>query len=137
MGGAVRGEIGPGLLLFLGVGQDDTAEDVAWLVGKVVSLRVFEDDAGRMNCSVSEVGGGVLVISQFTLFGNLRKGTRPSFNRAALPEKAIPLYESFIHELCLALGQPVPSGEFGAMMAIEAHHDGPVTLVIDSRQRDF
>lgn len=134
---SVVGAIGHGLLVFLGVGEGDTADDLAWLVQKVCKVRVFDDDAGKMNLNVSDVDGGVLVISQFTLFGHLKKGTRPSFNRSAPPELAVPLYERFISELSRELGKPVPSGEFGAMMRIRADNNGPVTLVLDSRQRDF
>ncbi len=132
----VRGEIGPGLLVFLGVGQDDGPEDVEWLAQKVAVLRVFEDEAGKMNRSVLDTGGGVLVISQFTLFGSLRKGSRPSFNKAAPPELAVPLYESFVAKVSEHLGKPVPTGVFGAMMDIEAHNDGPVTIVLDTKVKD-
>lgn len=133
---AVCGEIGPGLLVFLGVGQEDNPQDVDWLAQKVSVVRVFEDEAGKMNRSIRDVEGGILVISQFTLFGNLRKGTRPSFNRAAPPELAVPLYESFVTRLSELLGKPVPTGVFGAMMRIEAHNDGPVTLILDSKAKD-
>ncbi|MFQ3225966.1 MAG: D-tyrosyl-tRNA(Tyr) deacylase [Lentimonas sp.] len=131
------GEINAGVLVFLGVGKEDRAEDVKWLVGRIVKLRIFEDEPGRMNCSLLDIEGEALVISQFTLFGNLKKGNRPSFNRAALPEQAVPLYEQFVQELSIALGKPVPSGCFGEHMDIEAHNDGPVTLVIDTKERDF
>ncbi len=133
----VIGEIGPGLLVFLGVGEGDTTDDVAWLAAKVCKLRVFEDEAGKMNLPVTDTGGGVLVISQFTLFGNLKKGTRPSFNRSAPPEVAIPLYEAFIAEVSRLLDKPVPSGRFAADMTIHAANDGPVTLILDTRQKDF
>ncbi len=135
--GVVTGEIGRGLLVFLGIEKTDTADDLAWLVQKVCKVRVFEDEAGKMNLPVSEIGGGVLVISQFTLYGHLKKGTRPSFNRSAPPDMAVPLYEAFIEAVSAELGQPVPSGIFGADMKIDAANDGPVTLVMDSRQRDF
>ncbi|MEM9227172.1 MAG: D-aminoacyl-tRNA deacylase [Verrucomicrobiota bacterium] len=135
--GRTTGKIDTGLLVFLGVGQDDTPEDVAWLAQKVAKLRVFEDNEAKMNLSVIEVEGDVLLISQFTLFGNLKKGTRPSFNRSAPPELAIPLYERFRCELATALGKPVPAGEFGAHMTIHALNDGPVTLMLDSKQREF
>lgn len=135
--GSVCGSIGNGLLLFLGVGAGDTGADLDWLVGKVSAVRIFEDEAGKMNRSVIEAGGGVLVISQFTLFGTLKKGTRPSFNRAGEPAAAKALYEQFIARLAAEIGHPVPSGIFGAYMNIDAAHDGPVTLVLDSRQRDF
>ncbi|MBC2595208.1 D-tyrosyl-tRNA(Tyr) deacylase [Ruficoccus amylovorans] len=135
--GETVGEIGPGLLVFLGVGEGDTMEDVAWLASKVCKLRVFEDGEGRMNRALTETGGGVLVISQFTLFGNLKKGTRPSFNRSAPPELAIPLYEAFISEASRLLEKPVPSGRFAADMTIHAVNNGPVTLILDTRQKDF
>lgn len=131
------GSIAAGMLIFLGVGQDDGAEDVAWLVGRITKLRIFEDGEGRMHHSLLDIGGAALVISQFTLFGSLKKGNRPSFNRAALPEQAVPLYERFVDELSAVLGKPVPTGCFGAHMDIEAHNDGPVTLVVDSKERDF
>lgn len=137
VGGAVRGQIGNGILLFLGVGEGDTEADLEWLVGKIGVVRIFEDETARMNRSVVDVGGGVLVISQFTLFGTLRKGSRPSFTRAGAPDMAKALYEQFISRLACEIGRPVPSGVFGAEMAIEAEHDGPVTLVLDTRQRDF
>lgn len=133
----MRGRVEAGLLLFLGVGEGDTEADLEWLAGKVAAVRIFEDEAGRMNRSVVEIGGGVLVISQFTLFGTLKKGTRPSFNRAAEPQHAQLLYQQFIARLACAIGRAVPSGVFGAHMDIRAEHDGPVTLVLDTRQRDF
>jgi len=135
--GEIAGQIGPGLLVFLGIEKTDTADDLAWLAQKVCKVRVFEDEAGKMNLPVSEVGGGVLVISQFTLYGNLKKGTRPSFNRSAPPDMAIPLYEAFIKAVSTDLGKPVPAGIFGADMKIDAANDGPVTLILDSQQRDF
>lgn len=131
------GEIGPGLLVFLGIEKLDTLEDVRWLSAKLPRIRCFEDDAGRMNLSVEEVEGGIMVISQFTLFGSLRKGTRPSFNRAAGPEVAVPLYEAFLQNLRDLTGRPVPAGVFGAEMQVEAHNDGPVTLVLDTKNKDL
>ncbi|MGA2052209.1 MAG: D-aminoacyl-tRNA deacylase [Opitutales bacterium] len=135
--GRVVGAIGPGLLVFAGIESEDGEEDIAWLANKLPALRVFEDEAGRMNRSLGEVGGGVLLISQFTLYGSLRKGTRPSFNRAAPPEFARAFFEKFHHALEAALGKLVPTGVFGAMMEIRAAHDGPVTLMLDTKQRDF
>ena len=135
--GQVCGAIEGGLVVFLGVRRGDTEEDLAWLAAKIVKLRVFEDDAGKMNASVKDVAGGVLLISQFTLFGNIKKGTRPSFNRAAPPEEAIPLYEKAKVVLSHELGKPVACGVFGAMMDIEAHNDGPVTIILDTKERDF
>jgi len=128
------GRIGAGLLVFVGVQQGDTLEDAQWLARKLPQLRVFEDAQERMNRSVRDIGGGILAISQFTLFGNVRKGTRPSFNHAASPEQAVPLYEAFLAELEAARGKPVPRGVFGAYMRIEADNDGPVTLIIDTRE---
>ncbi|NDV63526.1 D-tyrosyl-tRNA(Tyr) deacylase [Puniceicoccales bacterium CK1056] len=131
------GSIGKGLLVFLGIERIDTNSDLEWLVDKLPRVRCFEDDAGRMNRNLEETGGEVMVISQFTLFGSLRKGTRPSFNRAADPEQAIPLYEEFVERLSTTLGKPVATGIFGAEMEISAVNDGPVTLVIDTKNRDF
>ncbi len=135
--GRVVGAIGKGVLLFLGVGQEDGPEDIDWLVGRVTRLRIWEDENDRMNQSLLDVDGEVLVISQFTLFGNLKKGNRPSFNRAALPNTAVPLYEQFVAKLSEALSKPVPTGRFGQHMDIEAHNDGPITLIVDSKQKDF
>lgn len=135
--GIFKSRIGPGLLVFLGVGQDDTEDDLEWLVHKMPRIRCFEDPDGRMNRSLLDINGEAMVISQFTLFGNLRKGTRPSFNRAAEPELAIPLYERFVDRLSGALGKPVAAGEFARHMDIQAENDGPVTLVIDTRQKDW
>ena len=133
----VVGAIGPGLLIFLGVGREDTEADADWLVRRILKLRVFERERGRMDASLVDVHGEALVVSQFTLFGSLKKGNRPSFNRAALPETAVPLYEYFTAALAEGLGRPVPTGRFGEHMVIDARHDGPVTLVVDSRERDF
>jgi D-tyrosyl-tRNA(Tyr) deacylase len=135
--GQVVGAIGPGLLVFAGVEAADTAEDIAWLANKLPALRVFEDDEGRMNLSLTETGGQILLISQFTLYGSLKKGTRPSFNRAAPPEQARELLARLHEALAAGLGQPVPTGVFGAMMEIRAVNDGPVTLVVDTKQKDF
>lgn len=112
-------------------------EDLAWLVGKVPQVRCFEDREGRMNRSLLDIEGRAMVISQFTLFGNLRKGTRPSFNRAARPEQAEALYERFVEKLADALGRPVETGGFGQHMDILADNDGPVTLILDSRRKDL
>jgi D-tyrosyl-tRNA(Tyr) deacylase len=131
------GAIGKGILVFLGVGREDSPADADWLVARIVKLRVFECEAGRMDASLMDVSGEALVISQFTLYGSLKKGNRPSFNRAALPEQAVPLYEYFVSQLSVALGRPVPTGAFGRHMEIEAKNDGPVTLVVDSQDRGF
>ena len=134
---ATTGAINAGVLIFLGVGDTDRAEDVEWLVGRIAKLRIFEDETGRMNRSLIDGCGEALVISQFTLFGRLNKGNRPSFNRAALPDQAVLLYEQFVRELSTTLGKEVPTGCFGENMQVEAHNDGPVTLVIDTKMRDF
>jgi len=135
--GEIVGAIGLGLLVFAGVEAADTDEDIQWLANKLPALRVFEDADGRMNLSLADTGGQILLISQFTLYGNLRKGTRPSFNRAAPPEQAKELLAKLHAALETALGKPVPQGIFGAMMDIRAANDGPVTLIIDTKQKDF
>lgn len=134
--GRVESAIGTGLLILLGIEPADTPEDIAWLSGKISRLRVFGDDAGLMNRSVQEVGGGVLVVSQFTLFASTKKGNRPSFTEAARPEIAIPLYEAFLRQLGADVGQPVAAGRFGADMKVELVNDGPVTIWIDSKRRE-
>ncbi|MGB0344575.1 MAG: D-aminoacyl-tRNA deacylase [Coraliomargarita sp.] len=126
-----------GMLLLLGVGREDGPEDIEWLAGKVCRARIWEDAEGRMNRSLEEVGGSVLVVSQFTLWGNLKKGSRPSYNRAAAPDVARALYEAFVLRLKEISGRPVPTGCFGEHMEVDLVNDGPVTLVLDSRQRDF
>jgi D-tyrosyl-tRNA(Tyr) deacylase len=133
-GGLVTGEIGPGLLVLLGVTHDDTTRQADWLAGKMAVLRVFEDEGGRMNRSLAEVGGSVLAVSQFTLYGACRKGRRPSFDAAAGPERARELYERFVAEL-RRLGVAVATGVFQAHMQVELINDGPVTLVIDTADR--
>lgn len=136
VGAETTGEIGRGLLVLLGVAAGDTEDDAQWLAGKIVALRIFEDDGGRMNRSVLDTGGGLLVVSQFTLLASTRKGARPSFNDAAPPAVAIPLYEAFNRHAGAALGRPVATGRFAAMMQVALVNDGPVTLVIDSRTRE-
>ena len=133
--GIERGRIGRGLLVLLGVQPEDTAEDIDWLANKVVQLRIFDDD-GVMNRSVVDAGGEILLVSQFTLLASTKKGTRPSWHRAAKPEIAVPLYESFHRKLQELLGRPVPTGVFGADMKVGLVNDGPVTLVIDSKLRE-
>ena len=128
--GRVTGAIGRGLLLLVGFTGGDTDETLRWMAEKVVGLRVFTDPGGKMNLSVDEVGGALLVVSQFTLYGDARKGRRPSFVEAAPPGVAIPLYERFL-ELLRAAGRPVETGEFGAMMEVELVNDGPVTLLLE------
>jgi D-tyrosyl-tRNA(Tyr) deacylase len=128
----VVGEIGRGLLVLLGVAPDDSLEQVRWLADKIVGLRIFRDDEGKMNRDVVEVGGGVLVVSQFTLYGDCSKGKRPSFIAAARPEIAIPLYEAFINAV-KALGVPTAAGKFGADMQVELVNEGPVTLIVEKQ----
>jgi len=130
----VVGEIGPGLLVLLGVGRGDTSEEGRWMAGKVAELRIFNDDDGKMNASVEDVRGSILVVSQFTLFGNCNKGRRPSFGAAAPPELAEQLYEDFARQL-RARGLKVETGRFAAKMAVSLVNDGPVTLSIDSTTR--
>ena len=134
--GRVVGETGPGFLILLGVEDGDTTVDIEWLVGKILPMRVFEDEDGKMNRSILDTGGGALVVSQFTLHARTKKGTRPSFDRAARPEVAIPLYERFVAGLSAGLGRPVATGEFGAMMQVALVNDGPVTILLDSRVRE-
>jgi D-tyrosyl-tRNA(Tyr) deacylase len=130
VGGEVVGEIGPGLLVLLAVAKGDTVEDSRRLADKTAGLRVFADDEGKMNRSVVETGGSVLAVSQFTLYGDCKKGRRPSFIQSASPERAVPLYEEYIAGL-RALGVPVATGRFGADMDVELVNAGPVTLILD------
>ena len=129
-------QIGTGLLVFLGVETVDGMEDVEWLAAKLVALRVFADEEGKMNRDVREIAGEVLVVSQFTLHASTKKGNRPSFIRAARPELAIPLYEAFIRKVSELLKRPVASGKFGADMEVGLVNDGPVTIWMDSRDRE-
>lgn len=131
--GKVVSEIRVGLLVFLGVAQEDTPADVNYMASKIANLRIFEDDEGRMNLSILDVGGEALVVSQFTLYGDCRKGRRPSFIAAARPEKADPLYQAFMDEIS-RLGVPVKAGIFQAMMDVELINDGPVTMLLDSNK---
>jgi D-tyrosyl-tRNA(Tyr) deacylase len=128
--GRTTGEIGLGLMLLVGFTESDGEEALAWMAEKVVGLRIFPDEEGKMNRSLAEADGAVLVVSQFTLYGDARKGRRPSFIEAARPETAVPLYERFI-ELLRATGRPVATGQFGAMMDVELVNDGPVTLILE------
>ena len=128
----VVGEIGRGLALLLGVARSDGVEQARWLADKIVGLRIFPDDEGKMNRSLAEVGGAALVVSQFTLYGDCQKGRRPSFVDAAPPESAVPLYEEFLTAV-RALGIPVATGRFGALMQVELTNEGPVTLILDSK----
>jgi D-tyrosyl-tRNA(Tyr) deacylase len=134
--GEITGEINLGLLVLLGVAQGDTEADAQWLAEKIAALRIFEDAEGKMNRSVVDVAGGLLVVSQFTLFASTRKGTRPSFNDAAKPDLAIPLYEAFNRFASAALGRPVAPGRFAAMMDVALVNNGPVTIVIDTKTRE-
>ncbi|MCE2614181.1 D-aminoacyl-tRNA deacylase [Flavobacteriaceae bacterium D16] len=131
------GKIGTGLLILLGIEDADTTEDITWLSRKVVNLRIFNDEQGVMNRSVIEVGGDVLVVSQFTLHASTKKGNRPSYIRASRPEVAIPIYEAFLAQLGKDLGKPVAAGIFGADMKVELLNDGPVTIFIDSKNKDL
>jgi D-aminoacyl-tRNA deacylase len=138
VGTQTTGKIARGLLIFLGIETADTEADAEWLAQKITRLRIFPDESGQMNRSIADLGGGILVVSQFTLHASTAKGTRPSFNAAARPEHARPLYESFVARLGAALGDParVATGEFGAMMQVALVNDGPVTLLIDSQRRE-
>jgi len=136
IGDRVTGMIGCGMLILLGIEDTDGEEDVDWLCGKICRLRIFNDQNHVMNLSVAEVNGECLVISQFTLHASTRKGNRPSYVKAARPEIAIPLYESFKNKLSEKLEKPVRSGEFGAMMQIHLVNDGPVTIIIDSKLKE-
>ncbi len=132
----VKSAIGQGLLIFLGIEEADTAEDGAWLAGKIGRLRIFSDADGKMNADIAQIGGDFLVVSQFTLHANTRKGNRPSFIRAARPDVAIPLYETFLSQLEKEGARPVRSGTFGADMKVSLLNDGPVTIWMDSKARE-
>ena len=134
--GVAKGAIQKGLAVLLAVEEADTAEDIEWLSGKIVRLRVFDDENGVMNRSVHDVQGGILLVSQFTLFASTKKGNRPSFSRSARPETAVPLYEQFILRLTEDLGRSIQTGEFGADMKVSLTNDGPVTILIDSKSRE-
>ena len=128
--------IDKGLLVLVGIEDGDTNEDIAWLSSKIVNLRVFDDDNGAMNLSVKEVEGEVLIVSQFTLHASTKKGNRPSYIKAARPEVAIPIYEAFIKQVESLLGKRVPTGQFGAMMQVSLCNDGPVTILIDTKNKE-
>jgi D-aminoacyl-tRNA deacylase len=132
-GNRVTGEIGKGLVVLLGIGNDDTEKDLTFLIDKIINLRIFEDDNDKMNISLVDISASLLVVSQFTLYGDCRKGKRPSFDKAARPETAEYLYNEFIKQ-CRSRGINVQTGIFQAMMNVEIHNDGPVTLLIDSRK---
>jgi D-tyrosyl-tRNA(Tyr) deacylase len=130
------GEIGNGLLVLVGIEDVDTAEDVHWLSNKIVSLRIFSDAEGVMNLSVKDTGGNILIVSQFTLHASTKKGNRPSYTRASRPETAIPLYEQLKQQVAADLGKPIACGIFGADMKVRLENDGPVTIIIDSQQKE-
>ena len=132
----IIGQIGSGLLILLGIEDADDDNDASWLARKITSLRVFSDDDGKMNLDVGEIDGGLLVVSQFTLHASTKRGTRPSFIKAARPEKAIPLYQRFISECESISGKKVETGEFGAMMEVELINCGPVTISIDTKNKE-
>jgi D-aminoacyl-tRNA deacylase len=134
--GSVKGEIGKGFLILLGIEHDDTNEDAQWLIQKITQLRVFSDEKGKMNLSIQEIKGRMLVVSQFTLHASTKKGNRPSYIRAARPETAIPLYNFFLDELERIAEQKVESGEFGADMKVALVNDGPVTIIMDSKNKE-
>lgn len=132
----ITGEVGCGLLLLLGIEAADDHSDIDWLVGKITTMRIFADDEGKMNRSLLDASGGVLIVSQFTLHASTKKGTRPSFIKAARPEQAIPLYEAFCQKMSDAMGKQVATGEFGAHMDVHLVNDGPVTILIDSKNKE-
>lgn len=134
--GEIRSAIGKGLLVLLGIEENDTSEDIGWLVAKISHLRIFNDSNDVMNLSVRETDGEVIIVSQFTLYASTKKGNRPSYIKAAKPGTAIPLYESFIDEMKKELGKPVKTGEFGAEMKMALVNDGPVTIIIDSKNKE-
>ena len=134
--GTVKSAIEKGLLVLVGIEDADTEEDIQWLCKKIVGLRVFDDENGVMNKNIVDAGGDILVISQFTLFASTKKGNRPSYIRAAKPDISIPLYEQFCEELRIALGKPVGTGEFGADMKVELLNDGPVTICMDTKNKE-
>jgi D-aminoacyl-tRNA deacylase len=136
IGDRVAGEIGPGLLVLIGVEESDTESDATWLGSKIVKLRIFNDPKGVMNLSVTDTCGEILAVSQFTLFASYKNGARPYYGRSALPEKAIPLYRFFIRTLERELGKPIATGEFGADMQVALVNDGPVTIILDSKNQE-
>lgn len=133
--GRVHGKIATGFLVLLGIAHNDTAEDVEWLAGKIAGLRVFSDDEGKMNRALADIDGNILLISQFTLHANTKKGNRPSFTEAAPPPMAIPLYEAMIERLQQLTGKKIETGIFGADMKVRLMNDGPVTIIIDSKNK--
>jgi len=134
--GKITGSISEGMLVLLGIVDEDNEEDIEWLAGKISRLRIFDDAEGVMNLSVNDVGGQVLLVSQFTLHASTRKGNRPSYIKAAAPEKAIPLYRSFKEKISRLTGKNVEAGEFGARMEVSLVNSGPVTIIIDTKNRE-
>ena len=134
--GVVKSKIDQGLLILVGVEDSDTQEDINWLAQKIAALRIFDDADGVMNLSLSDIGGQALVVSQFTLWASYKKGNRPSYIRASRPERAIPMYEAFCARLSEVLGRPVGTGEFGADMKVELLNDGPVTICMDTHNKE-
>lgn len=134
--GTVKSQIRWGFLILLGICDEDTDEDMEWLVKKIANLRVFDDEAGVMNRSIQDIGGEALVVSQFTLYASYKKGNRPSWFRAGSHEHSIPLYEAFCSRLSEAIGKPVGTGEFGANMKVELLNDGPVTICMDTKNKE-
>ena len=134
--GSVNGAIQKGLLVFVGIEEEDNMEDISWLSNKIINLRIFDDDQGVMNLSLKDIGGNILLISQFTLHATTKKGNRPGYSRAARPEVAIPIYQAFIKQLENDLGKQIATGEFGADMKVELLNDGPVTIVIDTKNKE-
>jgi D-tyrosyl-tRNA(Tyr) deacylase len=132
----LKSEIGKGLLILAGIEVDDDENDIEWLCNKIVQLRIFDDNNGVMNLSVVEAGGSILAISQFTLHAKTKKGNRPSYIKAARPEKAIPLYNMFVDRLSGLTNKVIATGEFGAMMHVELVNDGPVTIIIDTKEKE-
>ena len=135
--GEIISAIDKGLLVLVGIENEDTQDDIDYLVKKITQLRVFNDEKGVMNLSVKDVGGDVIVVSQFTLHASTKKGNRPSYIRAAKPDFSVPMYEKFVKAIEQALGKKVGTGKFGAMMDVELINDGPVTIIIDSKQKEF
>ena len=134
--GKITGQTGWGLVVFIGIEDNDTYEDSEWLSGKIIRLRIFNDDQDIMNLSIKDIDGDLLVVSQFTLHASTKKGNRPSYIRASKPDIAVPLYEQFVKQLEKDLGKPVQTGEFGAMMEVSLVNDGPVTIVIDTKNKE-
>ena len=134
--GVIKGAIDGGFLVLVGICDEDTMDDVEWLTKKIIGLRVFDDENHVMNCSIMEVGGNILVVSQFTLFASYKKGNRPSWFRAGSHEHSIPLYEAFCQRLSEELSKPVETGEFGADMKVELLNDGPVTICMDTKNKE-